>query len=447
VAQPAKRFTTATPAQIRLRIERYVDSFAKTGLFSGVVLVERDGKVLLSKAYGIGEKGFGVPMTVDTRFQIASLSKPITSAAIGRLVDQHKLTYETKVGDLVPGIPNGDRITIEQLLTHHSGLLSPDQLPGSGEWMRLPQTTQQLVDRIKSTKPLFEPGERYQYSNANYWLLAHLIEKLSGESYGAFLRKEIFEPLGMKSTGHRGDLLAIVPNLAPGYQPDGPSRWRIAELIDWTSKTGNGSLYSTAGDLSRFYHGLLEGRLLSAATTARVIGEGKDYGFGWFHRDKKELGHASIRFNGRSPGYSSYLEVFVKERTSFIILSNLYAYAPTAMADGLGAILWDKPYKAQQPLNIVPMAGATLRSFEGTYQFSADFFLRNGQAKLVGDGDHLKMRWSAGGLTTVLLPTSQDSFFDPTFWAKIRIVDEGGRKVIKYQAYGFSTIYDAPQLP
>lgn len=437
---------SSTPVETKRRLSGYVESYARSGLFSGVVLVEKDGKPLFVTARGVAERNFNVPVTADTKFHIASLSKPITSAAIGRLVDQGKLTFETRLATIIPGIPNGDRITIEQLLTHYSGLDGPDRDKGASQWVVLPHSTDQLVDRIRATKPLREPGERYEYSNANYWLLAAIIEKLSGVSYGTFLKREIFDPLGMRDTGHRGDLLQVVPKLAEGYQLDGPEAYRAGDRLDWTTKTGNGSLYSTAGDLAKFYHALVERKLLSPATTDRILGTGKRFGYAWFHRDPKEFGRESVRFNGRSPGYGSYLEGFVNDDTFFVILSNLYTYAPTAMAEGIASILWGKPYEEMSSIKLHPMTEASLRPFEGTYQFGPDFHVRNGKARLEAAADHLEMHWDAGDRVTMLLPIGSNRFFDPTFWATIEIDGSVDNKTIRYRSIGFPKTYEAREL-
>ncbi|MEO6580271.1 MAG: serine hydrolase domain-containing protein [Sphingomicrobium sp.] len=420
-----------------------MNSFANSGFFSGVVLVERHGRPLLLTADGSAERSFNTPITVDTKFHIASLSKPMTSAAIGRLVDQGKLGFDTKLSTLVPGVPNGDKITIEQLLTHFSGLDSPDREKGASQWMILPQTTEQLVDRVRASKPLREPGLKYEYSNANYWLLANIIEKVSGVPYGVFMRREIFGPLGMKNTAHRGDFLRVVPKLAEGYQLDGPHGYRGADRLDWTSKTGNGSIYSTAADLAKFYEALVGRKLLSPATTDRVLGTGKRYGLPWFHRDPKVFGRQSIQYNGRSPGFGSYFEGFVDDDTYFIILSNLYTYAPTAMAEGIANILSSKPYQQASPIKLYSVTAATLRPFEGQYKFGPDFHVPNGGARIEARGDHLAMHWDAGDRVTMLLPVGRDTFFDPTFWATINFEGSAGAKVIHYRSLGFPKVYEA----
>lgn len=438
---------TREQGEIQRRLAEYVNSFARTGFFSGVVLVERHGRPLIMTTSGTAERAFNTPISADTKFQIASLSKPITDVAIGRLVDQGKLRFDTVIGTIVPGLPNGDRITIEQLMTHRSGLYSPDRDKGASSWVVLPQTTEQLVERVRHTKPISEPGTHYEYANSNYWILANVIERLSGKSYGQFMKDEIFDPLGMKNTGHRGDLLAVVPKLATGYQMDGPSRYRGADEVDWTTKTGNGSLYSTASDLAKFYQALVGRKLLSPTTTDLLLGTGKPWGYGWFHRDPKIFGRPSVWFNGRSPGFGAYLEGFIDDDTFVVILSNLYTYAPTAMSDGIGNILWGKPSQNAQPIKLYPSTPAALRAFEGRYKFGPDFHVPNGGVQVESAGDHLTMHWDAGDRVTMLLPVGPETFFDPTFWATINFEGSGSNKSIHYRSLGFSKVYEAKQVP
>ena len=434
----------AAPAELQSKLDRYVQSFADSGLFSGVVLVRRGKKTILVKAAGVADRGFGVPVTTDTKFQIASLSKPITSVAIAKLVDGGQLSYETKIGELIPGVPNGDKITIEQLLTHYSGLSSPDRDKGASAWFRFEQSTAHLVDRVRASKPMWAPGERYEYSNANYWLLAAVIEKLSGVSYGAFIKREIFDPLGMKDTAHRADLLAVVPKLATGYQLDGPGRFRVSEILDWTSKTGNGSIYSTAGDIATFYEAFVGGRLVKPETAARMRGpRGKLVGYGWFRRTLERDGRDALWFNGRSPGYGAYLEGFDDSDTSFVILSNLYTYAPTAMSEGIVNLLLGKPAEAMQPIRIQSMPAAILNTFTGRFRFGPDFHVRNLGARVVSDSDHLKMQWDAGDRVSTLIPIGSNTFFDPTYWATLTFVDAPGGKKIIYKSFGFAKTYEA----
>jgi CubicO group peptidase (beta-lactamase class C family) len=435
---------SALPAGTKDKLDKYVQSYADSGLFSGVVLVRSGKQTLLLKSAGVADRGFGVPVSPDTKFQIASLSKPMTSVAIGKLVDRGQLTYETTIGSLIPGIPNGDRITIEQLLTHFSGLDSPDRAKGSSAWFPFRQTTEQLVQRVRESKPVSEPGAKYEYSNANYWLLAAVIEKVSGQPYGDFLKREIFNPLGMKDTAHRADLLAVVPKLATGYQLDGPASFRVSELIDWTSKTGNGSIYSTAADIDKFYEAFVGGKLVKPETVARMrSGNGKFVGYGWFRKSAERDGRNSLWFNGRSPGYGAYLEGFDDSDTSFVLLSNLYTYAPTAMSEGIANILTGKPFEPMAPIRPYKMSTEQLGQFTQRYRFGPDFHVKNMGARVVVDRDHLKMQWDAGDRVSTLIPVSANTFFDPTFWATMTFVDAPGGKKIVYKSFGFSKTYEA----
>jgi D-alanyl-D-alanine carboxypeptidase len=428
------------------KLDDYVASFADSGFFSGVVMIRKDGKTIYQRASGIAERAFDNPVQMDTKFQIASLSKPMTSVGIAKLVEAGRLTYETKIASIVPGIPNGDRITIEQLLTHMSGLASPDRNSDYFEWRRFPQSTEDLVARVRVTKPDFEPGVKYSYANANYWILANAIERLSGLSYGDFMEREVCRPANMKDTAHRSDVLRVVPLLADGYQIDGPNSYRRAEFVDWTSKTGNGSIYSTAADILNFYDAFKANRLTKPAVTRRIFGDGKGIGFGWFHRPASFI-HKSYFYNGRSPGYSSYLEGFQDEDTEFVVLSNLYDFAPAAMADGIAAILSGQPYKRLEPFKPYPVSASDLKRFEFVVEFGPDFHLRNGKARLVAAGDHMKMHWEAGNITTTLLPVAADTFFDPTFWATLHFVKVHGKWTVEFHSQGFEKTYIGNEVP
>ena len=432
----------AAPADVRQKLADFVQSYADSGLFSGVVLVRQGHRNLLLKAAGTADRSFGVPVTADTKFQIASLSKSMTAVAIAKLVERGQLTYDTKIGTLFAGIPNGDRITIDQLLTHFSGLGSPDREKGASAWFKEPQTTGDMVNRVRASKPMWAPGEKYEYSNANYWLLAAVIEKLSGAGYGEFLKREIFDPLGMKDTAHRADLLAVVPNLSTGYQLDGPVNFRVSEIIDWTSKTGNGSIYSTTADLAKFYEAFAGGKLVKPETVALMRGGGgKFVGYGWF-RKTRDRG-TSLWYNGRSPGYGAYLEGFDGTDTSFIILSNLYTYAPTAMSEGIADILAGKPAEPMERVKPTPMSSAQLQAFTGRYRFGPDFHVRDIGATIVAEKDYLRMEWDAGDRVTTLIPVGADRFFDPTYWADMQFVDTPGGKKILYKSFGFAKTYEA----
>src|SRR5207248_3515831 len=134
-----------------------------------------------------------------------------------------KIKPEDKLSKVVPEFPTGHNTTIEELLTHYSGLRDASAQPDYNEWSRFPQTTAALVERAKKIPRQSEPGTTYFYSNSNYHILAFLIEKVSELNYGDFLEQKIFKPAGMPNTAHRARDETIVSNLANGYSPVGAS--------------------------------------------------------------------------------------------------------------------------------------------------------------------------------------------------------------------------------
>jgi CubicO group peptidase (beta-lactamase class C family) len=218
---------------LRDKMDAYLRRYADAELFSGAVRVTKGNGVVYENAFGLADRGLHVPNTLQTKFQIASLSKPITAAAMLLLVQDGKLALDDKLAKFVPDFLDGDKITIEELLTHYSGLGDASAQPDYNEWSRFPQTTAALVDRARKVPRQSEPGLNYFYNNSNYHILAFIIEKVSGQTYGDFLKQRIFKPAGMTSTAHRGKD-EIVDNLANGYAPVGVTGFERATYLDWT---------------------------------------------------------------------------------------------------------------------------------------------------------------------------------------------------------------------
>ena len=388
------------------QINAYVQRYADQQLFSGVVLVARHGDVIYERAFGVADRRFATPNATNTKFQIASVSKPITAAAILILADRGKLSLDDPLSKYVSDFPNGDKITVDQLLTHMSGLNDASGAPDYADWSRFPQTTAQLVDHLKKMPPRAAPGAKYSYSNSNYHVLAYIIEKVSGQSYGDFLTANILNPLGMNDTRHRGNDADIVPRLAYGYMPAAANGVVHPPYLDWTSKTGNGSLYSTASDLLKFD----EAKLFKPETLKLALD-----GRFWFRRTR--FGHPSVYINGSSPGYKANLERFIDDDTVIVVLSNLYLASPSIISDDIGAIVYgEKP--ANAPPQIIHATRAALEKYEGTYQFGPDFYVANQALKVDAHDDYLS---NSSGSTFV--PLANGEFFDRYYWSFIRFED------------------------
>src|SRR2546422_10573342 len=270
---PAPGQVSANPdRQLEAQVDAYLRPYLDLGGFNGSVLIAKGGRVLLSKGYGMANYELNVINTPQTKFHLGSVSKTFTAAAIMLLQEQGKLSVRDPLTKYIPDYPNGEKITIHHLLTNTSGIPNVNNFPEYATQSKFSHTPTDLIAMFKQ-KPLdFEPGTRgYIESNSNYNLLAYIIEKLSGKAYGEFLRENIFGPLGMKNTDHDGNPESLLRNRASGYMPAGISDFENAPYINFSIKTGNGSIYSTAEDLYKWDRALYTEKILRKATIEKMF--------------------------------------------------------------------------------------------------------------------------------------------------------------------------------
>ena len=258
-------------AVVKAQIDSMLSARAQKGLAASVFLFEA-GDSLSSRGYGWADRATRRPVSPETGFDIGSLVKPFTMAAVLKLESQGKLRLDDPISSFFPAAPpDKARITVRQLLLHSSGL--PDIVDARSRPVSYtpdfdyePVTKDEIVRRAMAARLEFEPGSKSQYSNLGYSLLGVIIEKASGEAYESYVHREIFEPAGMQRTGYllpgwRKDQLAV------GYQGD--RAWGtpldhpwLADGPSWNLR-GNGGMISTAGDLGRWIAALESGKILS----------------------------------------------------------------------------------------------------------------------------------------------------------------------------------------
>src|SRR3954453_14136500 len=233
------------------------------------VLVMKDGQVVLRKGYGMANLELGVPIQPDMVFEIGSITKQFTAASILLLQERGKLSVNDEVTKYLSDYPtHGQKITIDHLLTHVSGIPSYTELlewrPRGGEDM----TVQQLIDLFKDKPLRFNPGEKWAYNNSAYILLGAVIEKVSGKSYEDFIEQEIFAPLGMKSSryGHQRE---VIPGRVAGYERTAGG-YQIAKYISMTQPYAAGSLMSTGDGLALWAEALAEGKVIKKESLERM---------------------------------------------------------------------------------------------------------------------------------------------------------------------------------
>jgi CubicO group peptidase (beta-lactamase class C family) len=312
----------------------------------GAVLVIREGNVVYKKAVGLANLEERVPNSTATNFRIASVTKPFTAMAVMMLVEDGKLSYESRLTDVFPEFPAyGKEITVRHLLTHTSGLADyADIMPRS--------TVKQLKDRdvlrllANQKETAFPPGTDYRYSNSGYALLALMVERRSGQRFADFLRERMFAPLGMKNTLAYEEGGPAVPNRAFGYSPRTAGFQRTDQSLT-SAVLGDGGIYTSVEDLSHWDQALEAAKLVQAETLERAftrarLQEGRqvDYGFGWklsSYRGLRCVGHG-----GSTVGFRSDLERFPDKKLTVIVLCNRSDARVQEMVRQIVDVYWDE---------------------------------------------------------------------------------------------------------
>ncbi|MCU1256488.1 MAG: beta-lactamase [Candidatus Angelobacter sp.] len=362
------------------RMEQIIQSYVP-GKFMGTVLVAQDGKVLLDKAYGFANLEWEVPNTPTTKFRLGSITKQFTAASILLLEERGKLKVEDPVKKYMPDAPAAwDKITIFHVLTHTSGIPSLTSFPDFASHEAQPMTPEKLVEWFRD-KPLeFEPGTKWNYSNSGYILLGYLIEKISGQSYSDFVQQNIFTPLGMKDSGYDSNS-SIIAHRAAGYAPgkNGPEN---AGFVHMSIPFSAGALYSTSEDLLRWEQGLFGGKVLNAASLAKMTAPFKeDYAFGLGVSTKN--GHKMIAHNGGIEGFNTALAYYPDDKLVVAVLANLNGGAADNIAAKLAQVVHGEKIVLPTERKEITISAEVLKKYVGTYEltpaFSIVMTLENGQ--------------------------------------------------------------------
>jgi len=352
-------------------MEQVVRSYVDAKQFMGSVLVDRDGKALLSKGYGSANLEWDVPNSPSTKFRLGSITKQFTAACILLLEERGKLKVEDPVKKYMPDAPAAwDKVTIFNLLTHTSGIPSFTGFPDYHSTEAIATTPELLVARFRD-KPLeFQPGEKWNYSNSGYVLLGYLIEKISQQSYRQFVQENIFNPLGMKDSGYDSNS-EIILHRASGYTPS-PKGMTNADYIDMTIPFSAGALYSTTEDLLRWEQGLMGGKVLSPSSLQKMTTPFKNnYAFGLGVHTAS--GHKLMDHGGGIEGFNTFLAYYPEDKLTVVVLANLNGEAPEAIASRLAAVAHGENVVSPSERKEITVPPAILAKYVGTYQLMPNF--------------------------------------------------------------------------
>ncbi|MBA2250408.1 MAG: serine hydrolase [Chitinophagaceae bacterium] len=347
-----------------LQLDKYVEAQHTVKGFSGTVLVMKQNKVMLKKAYGLADREWNIANTTDTKYRIGSITKQFTAASILQLVEQGKLNLDDRLNKFIPDFPKGDSVTIHMLLNHTSGIASFTDMKDFGNVDKLTWSKDSMITFFKNRPYNFSPGTKFQYNNSGYFLLGYILEKVSGQSYNDYLHENIFNKLGMTNTGI--DILdSVLPLRARGYSKIN-NKYVNAEFISLAWPFSAGVLYSTADDLYKWDRALYGTTILSAPSKQKMFTPGKNnYGYG-IVIDSLEK-HFRTWHNGGIPGFVSNISRYINDDVCIIVLSN-DDFNADGVADGLAGILFDAPVEYPYLHKEIKIDPSLLDNFVGKYK-------------------------------------------------------------------------------
>ncbi len=306
------------------QLDKYFAALAEKEKVLGSFAIYKGGKNVYSKNY-LAVDGKVKEEELGHRYKIGSITKTFTATLVLQLIEEGKLTLDTKLAKFFPEIKNADKITIEMMLNHHSGIFNYTNHEEFLNYYQQTQSNKEMVERIKTYEPVFEPGERGEYSNSNYLLLGYILEVITGKDYGVLVAEKIAKPLNLKAT-YLEEKTEPENNEVFSYQRSGS----LVATEQWNMSTADaaGAIVSTTHDLNLFFKGLFEGKLISKDLLNKMIDVKDTYGYGIFKRtieldDKEYVGYWH---NGRIERFSSGMMYFPEQKIGVASLLNADLY-------------------------------------------------------------------------------------------------------------------------
>jgi CubicO group peptidase (beta-lactamase class C family) len=290
------------------------------------VLVFKDDKIVFKKGYGVSNIATQEKINPTTNFRLASVTKQFTAMSILLLVQKGRIKLEDPLKKYFPSFPAyGKDIKIKNLLTHTSGLMDYEDLMSPSQAVQL-HDTNCLQLMYKANGLYFAPGTQYKYSNTGYAILALIVEKISGQDYGSFLKENIFMPLKMKNSVAFEEGKSTLPNRAYGYS-SGNGTWVKTDQSMTSAVLGDGGIYTNTIEMTQWIKALWDYKLLGSemqnqAWSRKKLNNGApiDYGYGWHIEDYKNITHP--HHGGSSIGFRNQLLLFPEKKLMVIILTN-----------------------------------------------------------------------------------------------------------------------------
>lgn len=328
----------------------------------GSLAMAKNGRIIYTKAFGIAAANGAQKSNTETKYRIGSITKMFTATMAMQLTEEHKISLEDKLAKYFPQLPNASKITIANLLNHHSGLYNFTD-SAYFEYNTKPKTHEELLAIFAHQKPVFEPGERAEYSNTNYTLLGFIIEQVTKKSYEENLQQRITKKLGLKNT-YVANHANAAKNEARSFHKDENGNWALEDETDMSIPGGAGCIISTPSDLTKFITSLFQGKLVSAPSLDRMKTMEDSYGMGMFKipfYEKTAFGHT-----GGIDEFHSMVAYFPTDSFSVAFTGNGLVYGMNDFSIGVLSAYYDKEFKLPD-FKSFDIPEEQLERYEGIY--------------------------------------------------------------------------------
>jgi len=288
--------------------------------FNGSVLVVQKGNTIFQKSFGMADREWSIPNNNQTKYRIGSVTKQFTAACILQLQEKGKLQLEDKLSKYLPDYPKGDSVTIHMLLNHTSGIKNYTDIPEFWPKAIQPLSHDAMITLFKNKPYDFSPGTQWNYSNSGYYLLGVIVEKVSGKKFTDYLQQEVINKAGLKNTS-MDRLDSVLAFRAKGYAKNRTGGFNQAMFISMEGPYSAGAMFSTPEDLVTWTKALHENKILSPASTTKMITPYmNNYGYG-IRIDSVKM-HKRVTHNGGIPGFSSHLSYYPVDDVYVVAISN-----------------------------------------------------------------------------------------------------------------------------
>jgi len=383
------------------RMEEFIQLLEKENQIGGAISITVKGQNVYSRTFGISKDKYG-DSSPETTYQIGSITKMFTAVMVAQLVEEDKLTFDTKLQNYFPDVANSEQITIKQMLNHTSGLgdyvVKEDSLY---YWLFEPQTEAEILREITRQGALFMPGDSMEYSNSAYYLLARIIEKENKMNFKQSVQKRIATPLGLTLTSGVDADQDFSGVALPFSKKDGV--WEEAEDFYFLNASGAGDIFSTPSEMNQFIRGLHKGKLISTETLKSML-PSEDEWFGMGFMKVPFYDHVGIGHGGDTFGTHSVTAYFEEDDLAITYSINAEYYPTNEFAVGILSIIYEREFEFPEFSHYQPDR-LFYKSYAGTYAsddlpIDISIFTEDGELKAQGEGQP----------SFVLTPTAEHAF-------------------------------------